>query len=420
MRKILIVGAGQAGLHLALGLQQHGYDVTVVSARTADEIESGNVMSSQFQFDSTLKYERELGISLWEEQAPYTPNTTFALGGDGPTPILEWGAPLKKPGSDVDQRVKMSRWLRLFEENGGTVIITPATVADLDAWADRYDLVLVAAGKGELAGVFERDEFRSPFTTPQRTLALVYVNGYLPDPAGPGEHSVDFHLLPGRGEMIVMPALTVSGPCHILFFEAIPGGPLDVFDDVRSPAEHLERFTELLQLHVPWVRDRYTKLELTDQGATLRGAVTPIVRRPVATLPSGGLALGLGDAVVTNDPITGQGSNMAAKCAAIYLDSILEHADRPFDRAFMERVFEKFWTQHGRATTQWSNMMLVPPPPHVLEILGAASQFPAIGNRYIEAFDDPNDFDEWFMDPDKAAAYLGQVVGAPPVGSAHP
>ncbi|MGI8665216.1 MAG: styrene monooxygenase/indole monooxygenase family protein [Jatrophihabitans sp.] len=412
MRKILIVGAGQAGLQLALGLQRHDYDVTVVSARTAEEIEHGNIMSSQFQFDSTLTFERDLGIYFWDGQAPYTPNTTFSLGGDGPTPILEWGSPLRKPGADVDQRIKMSRWLRLFEDNGGNLINASASITELDRWARGYDLVVVAAGRGALAEAFERDDSRSPFTTPQRTLSVVYVNGYQPDPAGPGEHSVDFHLLPGRGEMIVMPALTVSGPCHVLFFEAIPGGPLDVFGDISSPQQHLQRFVELVEQHVPWARERFTTLELTDQGATLRGGYTPVVRRPVASLPSGGHLLGIGDVIVSNDPITGQGSNMAAKCAAGYLDSILQHGDRPFDVAFMERAFETFWAQHGRATTQWTNMMLLPPPQHVLEILGAASQFPAIGDRYIEAFDDPNDFDNWFMDPDKAAAYLAEVAGA--------
>lgn len=34
MRRIAIVGAGQAGLQLALGLRERGYDVTVVAART--------------------------------------------------------------------------------------------------------------------------------------------------------------------------------------------------------------------------------------------------------------------------------------------------------------------------------------------------------------------------------------------------
>ena len=47
MRKILIVGGGQAGLQLGLGLVQNGYDVTVVSNRTPDDIRTGRVMSSQ-------------------------------------------------------------------------------------------------------------------------------------------------------------------------------------------------------------------------------------------------------------------------------------------------------------------------------------------------------------------------------------
>jgi len=51
MRKVAIIGAGQSGLQLALGLQQKCYDVTVVSNRTADEIFKGRVTSSQFMFD---------------------------------------------------------------------------------------------------------------------------------------------------------------------------------------------------------------------------------------------------------------------------------------------------------------------------------------------------------------------------------
>ncbi|MFD6751484.1 NAD-binding protein, partial [Streptomyces anthocyanicus] len=46
MRKILVVGAGQSGLQLALGLQSQGYEVTLMSNRTADEIRTGRVMST--------------------------------------------------------------------------------------------------------------------------------------------------------------------------------------------------------------------------------------------------------------------------------------------------------------------------------------------------------------------------------------
>ncbi|MFD2422768.1 NAD-binding protein, partial [Amycolatopsis pigmentata] len=47
MRKILIVGAGQSGLQLALTLQEHGYDITIISARTPHEIRNGWVTSTQ-------------------------------------------------------------------------------------------------------------------------------------------------------------------------------------------------------------------------------------------------------------------------------------------------------------------------------------------------------------------------------------
>jgi 2-polyprenyl-6-methoxyphenol hydroxylase-like FAD-dependent oxidoreductase len=58
MRKIMIVGAGQAGLQLALGLLKTGYEVTLVSNRTGDDIRDGKVMSSQCMFHTSLQIER--------------------------------------------------------------------------------------------------------------------------------------------------------------------------------------------------------------------------------------------------------------------------------------------------------------------------------------------------------------------------
>jgi len=40
---------------------------------------------------------------------------------------------------------------------------------------------------------------------------------------------------------------------------------------------------------------------------------------------------------------------------------------------------------------------------HVLELLGAAQQYPAIASRFVNGFDNPPDFAEWFLDPGKAA-----------------
>jgi len=58
MAKITIVGGGQSGLQLGIGLVQNGYDVTVVSDRTPEQIHDGRVTSSQCMFAAALDHER--------------------------------------------------------------------------------------------------------------------------------------------------------------------------------------------------------------------------------------------------------------------------------------------------------------------------------------------------------------------------
>jgi 2-polyprenyl-6-methoxyphenol hydroxylase-like FAD-dependent oxidoreductase len=70
MRRVLIVGAGQSGLQLALTLLRAGYDVTMMSAQTPDELRGGRIKSTQCMFAPALQLEREHEINLWEDQAP--------------------------------------------------------------------------------------------------------------------------------------------------------------------------------------------------------------------------------------------------------------------------------------------------------------------------------------------------------------
>ena len=410
MSSVTIVGAGQSGLQLGIGLVQDGHHVTVISNRTGDDFRNGGVMSSQFMFASSLDTERALGIDFWQHTCPQTEGIQFSI----PHPeihgekALTFASRLDRPGQSVDQRVKFPRWLEHFESIGGTLVLHEATVADLERYADASDLVIVAAGKGEIAGLFERDPSRSPYDAPMRALALTYVTGMTPRPE---YTAVCFNLCPGVGEYFVFPALTTTGDCEIMVFEGVPGGPMDCWGDVATPEEHLAKSKWILETFFPWEADRNRESELTDPNGILAGRFAPTVRKPVATLPSGRPVLGMADVVVLNDPITGQGSNNAAKCAAAYHASIRAHGEAPFDAAWMQETFEEFWS-YASSVVNWTNALLTPPPEHVLQVLGAAGQNPVVAHRFVNGFDDPRDYDEWFMDPGKAAAYLAEVAAA--------
>lgn len=407
MRKILIVGAGQSGLQLALGLNKAGYEVTVMTSYTGQEIYDGSVTSTQCMFGQALDLERAIGADLWAEAGHRIDALGVTVAGPDGVPVICFLGNLVQYAQSIDQRVKFSAWLEHFEQAGGEIVVHGATVTDLDKLAQRYDLTIVAAGKGELVSMFDRDPDRSPYTQPQRALALAYVHGMSPRTEHPDTGAVRLSLIPGHGELITIPALTKTGPCDILFWEAIPNGPLDVFTTGTDPADTLEQILQLMHNYAPWEYERCASVELADARATLIGRYAPIVRHPVAQLPSGGLVLGMADVVVANDPITGQGSNNASRFSDAYLKAIIEHADRPFDAAFMQGAFDTAWERVATCTA-WTNAMLAPPPPHVLAALGAAGTHQQVADRFANGFSDPDDF-AWLLDPGQTALYLAHA-----------
>lgn len=410
MAKITIIGGGQSGLQLAIGLLQNGYDVTVVSDRTPEQIRDGSVSSSQCMFATALDNERALGIDFWDDTCPPVEGIALAV----PHPeipgakAIDWGARLDRVAQSVDQRVKFPRWLEHFATSGGELVFHDASVDDLERYAADSDLVVVAAGKGAIAQFFERDAERSQFDQPMRALALTYVTGMTPRP---DFSAVCFNIIPGVGEYFVFPALTTSGDCEIMVFEGVPGGPMDCWGDVTTPAEHLAKSKWILETFMPWEAERCRAVELTDELGILSGRFAPTVRKPVGLLPSGHPVLGMADAVLLNDPLTGQGSNNASKGAAIYLQSILDRGEGPFDAIWMQETFERLWS-YAEKVVGWTNALLLPPPPHVLNVLGAAGQFPAVAHRFANGFDNPPEYYDWFMDPGKAEAYLAEVAAS--------
>jgi flavin reductase (DIM6/NTAB) family NADH-FMN oxidoreductase RutF len=405
MRRVAIVGAGQSGLQLGLGLLDAGYEVTVVSDRTADEVRAGRVLSSQCMFETALRAERAQGLDFWADRCPTVDGISFALSDGRAGQAVSWAARLDGPAQSVDQRLKVPGWMRELEQRGGKLVVCEAGVDEVEAYVREHDLVVIAAGKGALAGLFHRDAEKSPYETPQRALALTYVVGMTPRP----EYSaVSFNLVPGVGEYFVFPALTLAGECEIMVFEGVPGGPMDCWEDVRTPEQHLERSLWILETFLPWEAERCRDVELTDENGILTGRFPPTVRKPVGVLPSGAPVLGMADAVVLNDPITGQGSNNAAKCAELYLGSILERGDEPFSERWMQETFDRYWRGYAQWVVSWTNSLLAPPQPHVVRLLEAAAEIPGLASTVANGFDDPRVFYPWWFDPGEADRLIAE------------
>lgn len=387
VRSITIVGGGQAGLMLAIGLRRAGYAVRLVQDKPAAHIAGGRVMSSQCMFAAARGEERKLSLDLWSAEAPKIAGVRVeslsALGSSAPA--ISFTGHLGAPAESVDQRLKFPAWLDHFENLGGTLDIRAADIDLLEACACDSDLVVVAAGKGPFPELFPLNSRWSPFTRPMRALSMVYLRG-AEAPAGP--HFVVSTAVPGAGGIMQFPALTHGGPCEILFFEAVIGGPLDIGRSDMTADELWLAMRSALAPVLAAEAERLTPARPTDEKSGLAGRITPAVRHAVGRLPSGRRVLGLGDAVVLNDPLVGQGANNAAKMATIFLDAILRHGRQAFDEAWMEGVAVAAW-KRVRAATIWTNLSLQPPQ-HLMDFLQRATSDQAAADWFVQGFDEPD------------------------------
>ncbi|MBT2546872.1 flavin reductase [Arthrobacter sp. ISL-65] len=412
MRKIAIIGAGESGAQLALGLQREGYAITLFSDRSAAQIRTGKVMSSQCMFATALAAEAQLSSALTNlydgAVVPGINAIRLRVEGEHGADAIEWEAPLEGTARSVDQRIKSAAWIEAFVAGGGDFRIENVTPRMLEELSRDYELVIVSTGKGEIGQMFPRDRSKSPFDRPQRVLALNYVSPGAPN----GEQdeqlsdSIRMSAVPGVGEFFTFPGLTVSGPCQMMVFEGVVGGPMDRWADVGSPDEQLSRSLEILEEHFPHEAKNFAGARLTDDGATLLGRITPTVRSAVGELANGNVVFGLGDAVLLNDPLTGQGSNNATLASRYYLDSIVRRGQQPFDRQWMERTFDEFWRGWGQWAVAWTNDMLKPRRDHQRSVLAEAAEHPALAASIAGGFDDPRTFYPWWFDPAAAAEFV--------------
>lgn len=385
MRSVLIVGAGQSGLMLALWLRAQDYDVTVVTDRSAADVRRGRIMSTQVLFGPALECESWIGLDFWRATVPSITTVEFALADPSGQRLGSWSGRLTQAAQSVDQRSKFARWMQVFQDRGGRLVVTTVSVESVDELCQngRYDLVVVAAASSALADLFP---LTHGGTGPRRSLSAIYLHG-VENAEGRGQYIG----VPGCGEIVTTPALTMDTACHTMLVEAVPGGPWDTFDQVADdPAGHLERMLAVLARFAPRVHERYRHGVLTDPGARLVGAVVPTVRGPVAVLPSGRTVVGIGDTVCRMDPLGAQGANTATRVAACFAQAIVAHEDRPFDRAWMCRVAESCWNRYVRPAAEWTEMLLEPPL-WLQKIIGAAGQNQALADHMAAAFAEPSE-----------------------------
>ncbi|MCF7550671.1 styrene monooxygenase/indole monooxygenase family protein [Pseudonocardia sp. WMMC193] len=406
MSSIAIIGAGHGGLQLAFGLLRDGHDVTVYSDRTPEQIATSRLPSSNAVFGRALDRERALGICFWDGEDPLIDTTQVRVtnGPDGDVAI-QFDGRFAQHGQSVDQRLKFSTWLAAYADRGGKVVYGAIDLAGLDGIAAANDLTIVAAGKGEIARIFEIDSTRMTYDRPQRSIGMFALVGT----EHPSPDGVAYNIRPGVGEAFGIPMVTAAGPAVTWVMEAIPGGPMDRWSQATNAQEALELATRTFADFFPWESARYANARLSDDNGWLAGAVPPLVRKPVATLPSGRKVIGMADVIVLNDPCTGQGANNASAHAGVVYELIAERADGPFDEAWMQSTFDRFW-DYAQHPTMFTNAMLAPPPEHVVALLATAGSVPEIGNRFSNAFNNPADLQNWFFDPKLAQAYIGEAT----------
>lgn len=235
---------------------------------------------------------------------------------------------------------------------------------DLAPLARRFDLMVVASGRGSLASVFERVADRSPYDRPQRLLlAALFTGVRRTSPVG-----ATLSVSPGHGELVDIPILTFGGMASALLFENIPGGDLEELARLRyddNPKGFIKNVLTRLEQHHPHIFNRIDvgSFDLCAPNDILQGGVTPVLRRFTLDLGDGKFAVAAGDVHCTVDPLLGQGANIASHSAFVLAEEIVK--DVALDARFCERVE---WHRQDRVlgASRWTNIMLQPPSPEMI------------------------------------------------------
>lgn len=397
-----IVGAGIAGLHLGLMLQQNGIDTTLYADKSPEQMRAGRLMNNVCRFGRTRRREAALGVNYWDLPDWAMGCAHVRVHTDPPAAFC---GKLTDPGSFVDFRIYLPRLLEDYADRGGNVVTGRTTGDGLVKIAQRHDLLIVASGGRLPAQVFPIRPERSQSSPKRLLLAGLFQGIAQPEPVG-----LHFDIVPGSGEIFQSPVLSLAGRVSGITFEAIPDGnwvPLLEARCDEDPQHWRDVILALLRESGSEILDRVdlTRFQLTRPLDVLQGSITPTVRQPWARLGEGLYTVALGDAAILNDPVTGQGANLAVAAAWALGEAIL--AGGPLNERFCSDWDRRLW-ELARDVTAWTNASLDPLPSHVTELFYAAGSDQSIADNLIDNFDDPRAMWRSVENPQSAADFIAR------------
>jgi hypothetical protein len=384
-KRIGIIGADIAGLHLGLRLRQLSIDCTIMTDRSADQVANAKLINPVLHWPATLGRERVLRVHHWpaEEFGFHEFRNVIRT----PQPI-EVRARAMMPARAIDDRIYLPTLMEDFVERGGRLEVAPVEAKDLGRIAERFDLVVVGRSRDGFADLFPRHPALSPYDRPQRYwLTGLFAGIQLSEKRG-----AILSVMPGCGEAVAFPLLSRTGVVAALAISSRHPDDLAMLRVLLGRRDRAGFYAALLrkleQLH-PAIYQQIDTGHFALQGPddVARAAVTPVVRHSHVCLGDGKYAIALGDVHVEVDPLLDQGPNIGSYSAFTLADAI-EETDA-FDLRFCEDV-ERCRAARVLSASRWTNAFLQPPDDARIELMMAMSQDRRLAQEYFENFSRPD------------------------------